>query len=101
MSEPDDDRAELKPIYVSSLREMKLILVTWIVSFVWVVAYCYAFGYSSSEGRISTTWGIPSWAFWGIFVPWVVTAVVTSWFAMRFMEDHPLEDPEDQERIDG
>ena len=99
-NDPESDETDLDPLYASSIREMKWILLTWVASFGWVIGYCYTFGFSSGDGTISTTLGIPSWAFWGVFVPWIVTAVFTSWFAMRVMEDHPLEDPVDSEQAD-
>lgn len=74
----------------SSLRELKWILAIWAVSFVWVFSYCAMFGYST-DNEIKLTWGIPSWAFWGVFVPWTAATVVSCWFALTQMEDHPLE----------
>ena len=79
------------PVFASSLRELRWIVLIWLVNFCWVVGYCRAYGYPSEGQPLATVLGMPSWVFWGIFVPWIVAAVVTSWFALTQIEDHPLE----------
>ena len=100
MNETDEDDLELDPIFASSVREMKWVLLTWVISFAWVIGYCFAYGYPADGEPLSTTFGMPSWAFWGVFVPYLATAAFTSWFAMRKMEDHPLEEAADSEPTD-
>lgn len=90
---PDDVDAELDPVFVSSLRESKWILSIWFANFAWVIGCSVLTGYDSdTEQRLETTLGMPRWVFWGVFLPWIVTAVLTSWFALTQMADHPLED---------
>ena len=74
----------------SSLSELKGIIYIWAISFVWVIGYCLWYGYEANE-VIELTFGIPSWAFWGVFVPWAVATVATCWFALTQMKDHPLD----------
>ena len=91
---------EPDPIFASSIHEMKAILLIWLVGFVWVIGCCLTFGYRDEGENISTTLGIPSWAFWGVFVPYITLAAITSWFAMCKMKDHPLIDDDDAETDD-
>ncbi|MAI31789.1 MAG: YhdT family protein [Rubripirellula sp.] len=80
------------PVYESSLRELKWIFVIWLTHFIWVVGYCYAFGYLASGTKLTTVIGMPSWVFWGVFVPWLSATLVSTWFALTQIEDHDLPD---------
>jgi hypothetical protein len=92
-SRADDVDAELDPVFVSSLRESKWIVIIWFANFAWVVSFSFWAGYEGdSEQRLVTTLGMPRWVFWGVFFPWIVTAGITCWFALTRMADHPLED---------
>ncbi|MGI9440973.1 MAG: hypothetical protein ACR2N1_00825 [Rubripirellula sp.] len=97
----------LDPVYKSSLRELKWILVIWLVHFLWVVGYCSAFGYMprrytlTFSGYITTVIGMPSWVFWGVFVPWISASLVTTWFALTQIEDHDLPDSASTAVADG
>lgn len=66
--------------------------MSWLVCFVWTVGYCWRYGYHTEGSPLATVLGMPSWVFWGVFVPWMFASVVSVWFAMTQMEDHPLED---------
>ncbi len=79
------------PVFASSLRELKWILAIWSVNFIWVVGYCVLYGYYEEEAPLATVIGMPSWVFWGVFLPWILSIVVSAWFAFAFMEDHPLD----------
>ena len=89
------------PVYQSSLREARWILVFWAVFFVWVVGYCSLFGYPAEGEPIATVLGMPAWVFWGIFVPWIVSGAITIWFALTQIEDHPLDEVVNAEDSDG
>lgn len=98
---PVDD-SELDPVFVSSLREAKSIFGIWLVMFAWVITVGLFFGYATDpKAPIETTLGMPSWVFWGVFVPWGVTSLFTIWFALTQMADHPLEDPDSLDASDG
>ena len=88
------------PLFRSSSRELKWIIGIWLVNFVWVIGYCYLFGYSPDQ-PLQLTFGIPSWAFWGIFVPWGVATVVSGWFALTQMQDHPLDADSPDEQVEA
>ena len=89
------------PVYQSSLRESRWILVFWAFFFVWVVGYCSLYGYPVEGEPITTVLGMPAWVFWGIFVPWIVSGAITIWFALTQIEDHPLDEVVDAEDSDG
>ncbi|MAI72524.1 MAG: hypothetical protein CMM01_16680 [Rhodopirellula sp.] len=80
------------PVYKSSLRELKWIFVIWLLHFVWVVGYCCAFGYPPPESELITVLGMPSWVFWGVFVPWISATLISTWFALTQIQDHELPD---------
>lgn len=101
MSQSDDSRQELDPLYASSIRELKWIIVAWAVNFAWVLGFCFLRGYGSEESEISLVLGMPSWVFWGVMLPWILVTLFTAWFAMTQMADHPLEDSPTEESVDG
>ena len=55
------------------------------------------------EKEFSTVWGIPSWLFWGIAVPWLLADVFTLWFCFFYMKDGDLgeDDPPEAETVAG
>ena len=91
MTDPTTPQAD--PVYESSRRELKWILLLWVLCFVWVIGYCGMFGYQDGEQPLTTVIGMPSWVFWGIFLPWILASVASIWFALAKVEDHPLEEP--------
>lgn len=89
MSEPDE---KLDPVYLHSRRETKFILIAWVAFALWVVGYCVSQGYDIEADKLKTTFGMPSWIFWGVALPWLMANVVAFWFGLKFMADDPLED---------
>ena len=88
------------PTRRNSLYEAKWILLIWLGAFVWVVFFCGTFGYESRSDQwdvdrdLRIVFGMPFWAFWGVFFPWLVTAFVTAWFALFKMRDDRLDETE-------
>ena len=99
MDESDDSQWELDPVYVSSIGELKWIVGIWTVSILWIVGFCSVYGYAPDE-PLSIVMGMPWWVFWGVFVPWIVTAVFSCWFAIYKMADHRLDDSDPSESAD-
>lgn len=83
---------EYDPLFLNSRREAIVIFCLWLVGLLWAVPYCYFNGFQGhvDPENISTVWGIPSWLFWGIFVPWIVADVFTTWFCFCYMKDDDL-----------
>ncbi len=84
---PDD------PVFLHSRREALVILGLWAGAMLWVVPYCYFFGYHpvSDPDQLKTILGIPDWVFWGVLVPWVVCCLVTIYLCFWFIADDDLE----------
>lgn len=101
---------EYDPVFVNSRREAIIIFCTWLAGLLWAVPICFLFGYERgylatldwfpqsllpaadqfTADQLSTTWGIPTWLFWGIAVPWVVADVFTTWFCFCHVADDDL-----------
>ena len=88
-----DIESSSDPVHRSSLRELRWILLLWLINLLWVVGYCRLFGYQSEGEPLTTVLGMPSWVFGGVFAPWIVATTVICWFALTQIEDHPLQDP--------
>jgi hypothetical protein len=79
----------------NSRREAIIIGLAWFIAMAYCCTYCYLFGYIR-EGRplgpqdVSPILGMPSWVFWGIMVPWAISALFTLWFAGFVMTDDDL-----------
>ena len=91
-----------KELLDHSLSEMRWIISVWGVFFVWVIGYCRLFGYArpvdepGSEPAIQ--YGMPAWVVWGVLVPWLLAAAVSSWFAIFHMANDPLGNPTTDEQ---
>lgn len=86
------EAAELDPVFRHSRREALIIFCVWLITLLWAVPFCYTNGYPDGfdPKRFTTVWGIPSWLFWGIAVPWLAADVFTTWFCFFFMADDDL-----------
>lgn len=97
-------REDEDPLLRSSRREMKVVLGFWVVFALWTVLACWWLGYRGSTDPLAMklVMGMPSWVFWGIVVPWVVSMGFTIWFALCFMKDHDLgsDQPSDEDGAD-
>lgn len=85
MTEPAEDR-----VLKSARREAIVVFVTWVCALGYTVTYCYLNGYNRPVEDLKYVLGFPDWVFWGIVAPWGVCAVVSWWFAYRFMQDEDL-----------
>lgn len=87
---PADDT--LDPVYRHSRREALVILALWMLSFAWTVTYSYVNGYATAESprELEMTLGIPSWVWWGIAVPWIVSGIVSILMCLFFIQDDGL-----------
>jgi hypothetical protein len=69
-----------------------IILIAWMLCCCWVVGYCGTFAFPSPDGNggpaaLSTIFGFPTWVFWGIAVPWIVTNLFTIVFCFFVLRD--------------
>ncbi|MCO8124035.1 YhdT family protein [Stieleria sp. TO1_6] len=70
--------------------EMVWMAALWTVLLVWVVGCCWSIGYTPPGQVTPLVWGMPAWALWGVFLPWLVATVATIWFVLFRMIDDPL-----------
>lgn len=76
--------------YRHACREALLILAIWLAAMVYILTYCYLFGHPPDNGQVVLIWGMPSWVFWGVVVPWGVSNLITVWVCFGFMADDDL-----------
>ena len=88
-SQPAQEK-ELSPLYLHSKREALWIICAWLVCLVWTVGYSALFGYGLEGTEVKLVMGIPSWVFWGVFVPWLSATVFSIWFGLVYMRDDDL-----------
>ena len=87
---PDPSRDRLDPVYRHARREAVVILAAWLACFVWCVTYCYTHGYGLAADEVATTWGVPSWVFYGVAAPWALASTFTVVFSLFVMADDDL-----------
>lgn len=83
------------PVYRNSRREGLIIMAVWLASTIYCCVYSYFFGYirpghSLGPDDVQPIFGLPSWVFWGIMVPWAICGVFMFWFAGWYMADDDL-----------
>ena len=96
MRMPPENAEARDPLYRGALRELRWILAAWAVNFAWVIGYCRVAAFRVEPGEPATVWGMPSWVFWGVFLPWIAVTAFTAWFALTRMEDQPLGETDDE-----
>lgn len=79
----------------NSRREAIIIGVVWVVSTIYCCAYSYWAGYERPGQKLGPDdvhpiFGMPSWIFWGVIVPWVACSIFIFWFAGFYMSDDDL-----------
>ncbi|MFO0916558.1 MAG: DUF997 family protein [Pirellulales bacterium] len=80
------------PVLKSARREAAISLGVWLVALIYTVGYCVTWGYGRPVEEIEYVWGFPDWIFWGIVVPWVVAAGITTVFAYTVVSTEPFDD---------
>jgi hypothetical protein len=98
----DAEPLNYDPVYLQSRRELGVILVLFLTFFVWSVGVCYWLGYDppgSAEGTVAMIWGMPTWVFWGILVPWLAVDVAAVWFCFFVMKDDDLGETHEGEDV--
>lgn len=91
--EYEGEPIEYDPFFLNARREAIVIFCLWVTALIWAVPFCYLNGYGDIDpATFSTTWGIPTWLFWGILVPWIVADIFTTWFCFCYMKDDAMGD---------
>jgi hypothetical protein len=91
------ERDRFDPLVLHTRRETLVILVAFVVCMAWSLGCCYCFGYlGPDDGPASRLFGMPSWVFWGVAVPWLGADLFAVWFCFFFMVDDPLGEVQDE-----
>ena len=108
MSSPEYD-----PVYLHARKEAAVVIGLFTLALAWSIGSYYFLGYIkpvmtveqqdrvdakltlASDPRfnsqpVSTTFGMPTWVFTGILLPWLVIDVVAYWFCFHYMADDDL-----------
>ena len=93
---------EPDPVFVNSLRETIVIISLFLFFMFWSVCVSFNMGLDSTYlksnvDEMSLVWGMPSWVFYGVFLPWMIVNIVGVWFCFGFMKDDDLDDPDNPE----
>ena len=75
-----------------TLKEVKYLLLAWLFFASWVLIYCGFEAYGQDHEDVKITFGMPSWVFWGIAVPWICSIIYTIYFSLFVMKDNHLEE---------
>ena len=83
------------PVLRHARREGWAIFAAWSAATLYCCVYYAMFGYSSPShvlGRndVNPIFGMPSWFFWGVILPWGVCGVFTLWFVGFVMAEDDL-----------
>ena len=84
---------EYDPVFIHARRETLVIVALFAAFFLWSLFVCYNYGYlrpDAPEAPVKIVLGMPSWVFWGLFVPWIVVDVVAVWFCFFYMKADDL-----------
>ena len=91
MNPAAEDDSGFDPVYLNTLRETAVLIVVFLLFLAWSIGTCFVMGYGQVPGtQPETVWGMPSWVFWGVLVPWMAANLFTFWFSMCYMADDPL-----------
>ncbi len=98
MDTDSDPKPEtLAESFTQSKRELKFILGTWLVFFLWVAIVCSTIGRVPPGEEVPILFGMPRWVIFGVALPWVVATGVGVFFGLRVMKDTNLEGDGDSE----
>ena len=75
-----------------TLKEVKYLLLAWLFFASWVLIYCGFEAYGQDHEDVKITFGMPSWVFWGIAVPWICSIIYTIYFSLFVMKDNEHEE---------
>lgn len=75
-----------------TLKEVKYLLLAWLFFASWVLIYCGFEAYGQDHEDVKITFGMPSWVFWGIALPWICSIIYTIYFSLFVMKDNEHEE---------
>jgi hypothetical protein len=73
----------------SARKEARFVIALWLACCVYTVGYAGLFAYRREE-LPRLVLGMPEWVVWGIVAPWLVSTLITCWYALWGMRDEDL-----------
>lgn len=70
--------------------EAIVVALIWATGLIWSCSVIIGMGYLPVDQRPEVpqlVWGMPSWVFWGLFVPWFAMILATWWYALFVLKD--------------
>lgn len=97
--EVDQQTYEVDPVFQNSFRETIVIVILFVIFLGWSVGVSFWMGLERTDppggsAQVSLVWGMPSWVFWGVCLPWIAANLASAWFCFRLMTNDRLEEPE-------
>lgn len=85
------------PVLRNARREGWIIGAIWLAATIYCCSYYHFFGMipegsdlETAKAAVRPIWGMPSWFFWGVLLPWGVCGIFTVVFAGFVMIDDDL-----------
>ncbi|MEZ5943636.1 MAG: DUF997 family protein [Planctomycetaceae bacterium] len=80
------------PVFLNTRREALLILMLWFLCLCWVVPYSVLYGYDrpAPGEEIPLVWGMPSWVFYGVALPWMSASAISIFMCLFVIKDDDL-----------
>ena len=75
-----------KNSYALCLKEFKFAFSATMIYILLSCAISYLLGYNTTVEEISIIWGIPSWALFGVIIPWLLMVLLTAYYGFFVME---------------
>lgn len=96
------DKNEYDPVFLHARREAVAIILLFCGFCTWAVTICMTQGYlapGEAPTAVHTTFGMPTWTFWGILVPWLAVDLVAVWFCFFYMKSDDLGTTREEEDL--
>jgi hypothetical protein len=84
------DLGQLDTVFLHARREACVILAAWACCLFWTVGYYRLAGFDLGAEDVNLTFGMPSWVFYGVLLPWIVATVFSVGFSLFVMRDDDL-----------
>jgi len=95
LNEPPPPSSSEDPVYKNGLKDARFGMAFWALATAFVCGSSWVLGYQQSGRRLTSAdirpiFGIPSWFFWSVVVPWVACSVICVVYAGFIMTDDDL-----------
>lgn len=82
----DKKKEQKKGHFALCFKEFKFCAIATMAYILISCIICWFTGYSVDGSQVSFIMGIPSWAVFGVFIPWIIMVIVTAVYGFVIME---------------